>query len=142
MDGAHGGRYELVGRGADLAIEVAGPDLATCLGAAVQGFAASVGHVPPDATRRLAPVHLEGDGPEALLVGLMDEAILRLDAEGVLAVALTDLTLAEGDLHGRLALVDLAAVQIHGDPPKAATWHDVRLGPSGDGWRGVVMLDL
>jgi SHS2 domain-containing protein len=142
MVAAHEGRYELLGRGADLAIKVTGEDLRSCLQAAVEGFAAAVGQVASTAPRRRQAIHIEGDSPDELLVNLLDEAILRLDADGALAVGLTDVTVGADGLRGRLELVDLAKVEVHGDPPKAATWHDASLERSGDAWRGQVMLDL
>lgn len=137
------GRYELTGRGADLEIEVAGPTAADCLAAAVEGLAASLTDL--DAARELRSDHVEvaGDDLPGVLVGLVDEVILRLDADGELAVGLTDATVSDHTLRGRLQLVDLASVTIHGDAPKAATWHDVVLEPAAEGgWHGRVMVDL
>lgn len=136
------GTYELVGRGSDLAIRVAGPDAAACLAAAVEGFAASLTDVEPTVSRRRTPLELEGQTPEDLLVGLVDEAILRLDTDGDLAVGLVDAVLTGEGLKGVLEVVDLDSVRVHGVAPKAATWHDVRLQQVGDAWQGQLMLDL
>ncbi|MDP8971263.1 MAG: archease [Actinomycetota bacterium] len=136
------GTYELEGRGSDLAIRVAGPDAAACLAAAVEGFAASLTDVDPMLGRRRMPLQLEGQTPEDLLVGLLDEAILRLDTDGDLAVGLVDAELTGEGLQGVLEVVDLESVQVRGVAPKAATWHDVLLQQVGDAWEGQLVLDL
>lgn len=140
MDGP--GSYEVVGRGADMAIEVMGPDAGACLASALAGLADSLADVPDDAPRSTEPVELTGDDPAALLHALVQEAIVRLDADGMLVTGLRDARIADGRLTGELTLVSLADVEVHGIAPKAATWHDLRLERGPDGWTGVVMLDL
>lgn len=134
--------FDLHGRGSDLAITVSAASAAACLAAAIEGFAASVGRARDDADRRHDVLALRADDTPTLLVDLMDEAILRLDADGELAVALIDPVVDDGALDATLELVALADVDVHGDPPKAATWHDLRLEETVDGWRGHVLLDL
>lgn len=137
------GRYELTGRGADLEIAVAGPTAADCLAAAVEGLAASLTEVDRTAEPRSEDVEVAADDLPGLLVRLVDELILRLDTDGELAVGLTDAEVADHTLRGRLRLVDLATVTVHGDAPKAATWHGLALEPATEGgWRGRVMVDL
>lgn len=134
--------YDLHGRGSDLAITVSGADVVDCLRAAVEGMAASIGDVHADADRRRYAVTLVADDPPSQLLELLDEAILRLDADGVLAVTVTSAERAQDRLDVTLEMVPLADVTVHGDPPKAATWHDLRLEPTEHGWRGQVLLDL
>ncbi|MDP8978004.1 MAG: archease, partial [Actinomycetota bacterium] len=137
MASDHGGAFELVERGSDLAIRVRGPDPPACLAAAVEGLAASLAEVGPGVGRRRVPLRVDGDRPVDLLVSLVEEVIGLLDAEGSLAVGLA----AEPDdrgLRGELVLVDLDDVVVHGVPPKAATWHDARLDPVGGRWEGSV----
>ena len=136
------GTHHVVGRGSDMAIEVSGATAEACLAAAVEGFAAAVGEVNDSAVRRRVRVEVDGDAPAEVLVGLLDEAILLLDADGVLAVGLHEPRLGRDGLRGELDVVDLHDVRVTGPSPKAATWHDARLEPSGNGWRGAVMLDL
>ena len=137
-----GGSYRIAGRGSDLGIDVSGPTAEACLKAAVAGFAAALAEVEPTVERTRRPVSVVGDAHTDLLVGLVDEAILRLDADGELAVGLTDVDISGDGLHAVLEVVDLAAARVHGAAPKAATWHDARLEPAGDHWDGHVMLDL
>lgn len=134
--------FDIEGRGADVAIRVAGDDLADCLRAAVEGFAAVFAEVDPLVPRQREDLLIPGDDPAELLVTLMDELILRLDGDGRLAVDLADVTVGDGALRGALLLVPLAAARIVGAGPKAATWHGVRLGPTAQGWEGEVLLDL
>ena len=137
------GTYRLEGRGSDLGLQVSGPDLASCLSAAVEGFAAALTELPVDAATRAEALALDEDTPDDLLVALIDELILRLDAEGELAVDLTVARADGGSLRGELVLCPVGDVEVHGVAPKAATWHEVRLGPDPDGgWTGAVMLDL
>lgn len=137
------GRYELTGRGADLEIDVAGPTPADCLAAAVEALAASLADVDATGEPRDEDVEVDADDLPGLLVRLVDELILRLDADGELAVGLTHVEVTDHTLRGRLQLVDLATVTVHGDAPKAATWHGVALEPAMEGdWHGRVMVDL
>lgn len=136
------GGYELVGRGSDLAIDVQGPDAAACLSAAVEGLAAFLADVPAEAPRRAEAVELSADSPPALLRALVEEAVVRLDADGEIVVGLEDAQVADGRLAGDLVLVALEEADVHGVAPKAATWHDLRLEPEAEGWAGSVMLDL
>lgn len=141
MASHHGGAFELVGRGSDLAIRVRGPDPSACLASAVEGLAASLAEVGSGVERRRVPLRLAGDRPVELLVSLVQEAILLLDTEGLLAVGLVAATVDRG-LSGELVVVDLDDVVVHGDPPKAATWHDARLDASEGRWEGSVTVDL
>lgn len=138
---SHDGAFDIVGRGSDLAIRVRGRDPLVCLAAAVEGLAASVAEVRPGVERRRVPLRLPGDQPADMLVSLLDEVIALLDTEGLLAVGLADATLDRG-LRGELEVVDLDGVVVHGDPPKAATWHDARLEPARGRWEGSVTIDV
>lgn len=136
-----GATFRLAGHGSDLAIEVMGPDAAACLAAAVEGFAAALADVDPSVDRRREPITLPGSSPADLLVGLLDEVILRLDADGELAVGLADAQVGD-QLRGVLEVVDLGDATVHGAAPKAATWHGARLARAGARWEGRVLLDL
>lgn len=141
-DDASIGTYQVAGRGADLGIDVAGPTPEACLTAAVAGLAAAVGDADGTATRRAAPITVTGDTPVDLLVGVVDEVILRLDADGELAVRLASARLDDDGLHGVLELTALTDVSVRRTAPKAATWHGAHLAPTGDGWTGHIMIDL
>lgn len=136
------GSYRLVGRGSDLGIDVTGATAEACLAAAVAGIAAAVGTPGDTATRRAEPVALTGATAVELLVGLVDEVIVRLDADGDLAVGLTGARIDDDGLTGALQLVTLADVARRGSAPKAATWHGARLEADGDHWTGHVTIDL
>lgn len=146
------GSYHIRGRGSDLGIDVAGEDAAACLAAAVAAFAVAVtgADEPPPAEGAHVEWHvvdLSDTSPPALLVALVDELMLRLDADGRLGVALDDasveVTGARVRLRGELALAELETLPRDGVTPKAATWHGVRLEPDPrGGWSGEIMLDL
>lgn len=138
------GRYRLEGLGSDLRIRVSGAGEADCLVAAVRAFADAVlgGPPPPGAARAEEPLELAEDTPADLLVALADELVLRLDAEGRLGCDLAVDEVTGGTLRGRLELVALSALAPGGVTPKAATWHDLRLGPAGGGWEGSIVIDL
>lgn len=136
------GTYRLVGRGSDLGIDVTGPTAEACLTAAVAGVAAMVGGTDDAARRHDASITIVGDAPVDLLVGLVDEVIVRLDADGQLAVGLRDVGIDDNGLRGVLELVALEDVARHGRAPKAATWHGARLERDDDRWTGHVMIDL
>jgi SHS2 domain-containing protein len=138
--------YRVHGRGSDLAIEARGADAVGCLRAVVAGFAAALAETDEISPRERLPVVVRADGPQALLVELVEELILAIDADGVLPLDLVDAEVGEDDgtwsLEGTLRGVALADVEVHGAAPKAATWHDVRFAPSGEGWGAYVMVDI
>lgn len=136
------GTYHVVGRGSDVGIDLTGPTPEACLAAAVAGLGAVVGEARDTAGRRDEQIMIAGDAPADLLVGLVDEVIARLDADGELAVGLGAARIDGDGLRGRLELVALADVSVRGGAPKAATWHGARLAPAGDGWAGHVMIDM
>lgn len=136
------GAHRVTGRGSDLGIEVEGATVGACLAAAVAGLASVVADVPDDAARRTEAVTIAGDAPVELLVGVVDEVIVRLDADGALAIALTSADFEDGAVRGELELVALDDVTARGSTPKAATWHGARLEQDGDRWTGHVMVDL
>ena len=123
-------------------MDVSGPTLEAWLAAAVAGLAAAVGDVDIAAPSRAAPITVRGDAPADLLVGLIDEAIMWLDADGELAVGLTGMRLDDDGFHGVFHLVALADVTVRRRSPKAATWHGARLASDAGRWTGHVMVDL
>lgn len=139
---AQRGQHRLRERGSDLGIEVSGPDVVACLAAAVEGLAAAVADVGADAPRRRVPVAVTEHEPADLLVGVLEEVIVLLDTDGVLATHLVDARVDAPGLRGVLEVVALDDVRVRGPAPKAVTWHEVSLEPADDGWQGAVMIDL
>lgn len=134
--------FRIHGHGSDLAIEMRGPDLAACLDAGTAGFAASLAEIPDDVGRQRQTVTVEADDPADLLIGLFEELITVVDADGLVPVGLAELREANGAWEAALDVVPLDALEVHGVAPKAATWHQARLAESDDGWHGWVTLDL
>lgn len=134
------GGFALAEHGGDLDITVWGPTASACLDAALAALAAHVAHVGDKQARERRPVEVAGP-PEALLVGLLDEAITLLDAEGLLACGFEG-DVADAALEGEVIAVSLEGLSLLGAPPKAATWHGAGLVEDEEGWRGHVILDL
>jgi SHS2 domain-containing protein len=134
--------YELEGWGSDLGIEVSGPDPAACCAAAVQGLAASFIRARPDVDHQRVPVEVRGDTPADLLAGVIEEAVVRLDARGEVVLDLLDVAVEDGVLRGRFEVVALGDVDVTDAVPKAVTWHDLRLEKAAGGWSGHVVVDL
>lgn len=134
--------FRIHGHGSDLAIEARGPDLAQCLDAATAGFAAALAEIPDTAPRQRQAIAVEADDPSDLLIGLFEELIVIVDADGLLPIALADLRELPGGWEAVLAAVPLDALEIHGVAPKAATWHQASLTETAEGWQGWVTLDL
>ncbi len=132
--------FALTEHGGDLDVAVWGPTPSACLDAALAALAAHVADVGDEQARERRPVEVTGP-PEALLVGLLDEAITLLDAEGLLACGFVG-NVADGTLEGEVVAVSLEGLALLGAPPKAATWHGAGLVEEEDGWRGHVILDL
>lgn len=134
------GGFSLSEHGGDLDVAVWGPTLHSCLDAALAALATHVADVDDRQPRTRRPVDVAGP-PEALLVGLLDEAIALLDAEGLVACGFEG-NVADAALEGEVVGVSLEGLELIGAPPKAATWHGACLVKSEDGWRGHVILDL
>ncbi|MFO8077012.1 MAG: archease [Actinomycetota bacterium] len=134
------GGFSLAEHGGDLDVAVWGPTLPSCLDAALAALATHVAEVGDEQARERRPVEVTGP-PEALLVGLLDEAIALLDAEGLVACGFEG-DVADAALKGEVVAVSLEGLALLGAPPKAATWHGAWLVDSEDGWRGHVILDL
>jgi SHS2 domain-containing protein len=89
------------------------------------------------------PVSLEGQDEADLLVQLLNEAVYRLDGEGLLAVAWETSALTLTCLEGRLGVLAFdPARQERGEPVKAVTYHQARIEAVGQGFRAHLVLDV
>jgi SHS2 domain-containing protein len=80
---------------------------------------------------------------EDLLVALMDEVIYRLDADGEVPVSVAVRPVLEGGVAVSFALVPVAAAEITGAVPKAASLHELRCAPDAAGrWSCAVTVDV
>ncbi|TXS44172.1 archease [Streptomyces sp. uw30] len=126
---------------ADVRIEAWGVSRERCLVEAALGMVecfADVTTVRPTSVER---VRLAEDSDEGLLTALLDEVVLRLDVDGRVPVDL-EADATEGDIDVRLALADLADVEVTGASPKGVSWHGMRIGPDPYGWSCAVTVDV
>ncbi|MER5942690.1 archease [Streptomyces sp. NPDC001928] len=126
---------------ADVRIEAWGVSRERCLVEAALGMVecfADVTTVRPTSVER---VRLAEDSDEGLLTALLDEVALRLDVDGRVPVDL-EADATEGDIDVRLALADLADVEVTGASPKDLSWHGMRIGPDPYGWSCAVTVDV
>lgn len=127
---------------ADVRIEAWAPDRDGCLAQAVtalvETFADTAGASADGSTTFDVP-----PGPdEDLLVAVLDELIFRLETEGTLPLTTA---VEPGDDAGqrvRWRTVGADAVELVGAVPKAVSLHELRFGPSDEGWRALVTVDV
>lgn len=128
---------------ADIRVEAWGASRERCLAQAVLGMVecyADVSTARPTAVER---VRLAEDSDDDLLAALLDEVLYRLEVYGQVPVDVeVDTADAPDDgLDVRLAVAELAAVEITGAVPKAVSWHELRIGPDPYGWSCAVTID-
>lgn len=135
--------WRLVEHPADVGIEARGPDLAAALEAAVQGLAAILTGEGVVQAVETVPVEVEGEGPEELLMALLEEVLFLLDARGWLAGQATIRELGDAHLSATFAGEDLdeerhgAGVHV-----KAITWHELAVRQTADGVVLTVVVDI
>lgn len=136
-----GSGHRAVPHTADVRIEAWGASRERCLVEAALGMVecfADVTAVRPTSVER---VRFEEDSDEELLTALLDEVVFRLDVDGRVPVDLEADT-TDGDLDVRLALADLADVEVTGATPKGVSWHGLHFGPGPYGWSCEVTVDV
>ncbi len=119
---------------ADLRIEAWAATREECMAEALRGlvgsFAAVAGRPPCRWDSRVLTARPAGD----LLVALVDELIYRLDADGEIPVSVAVRAAAAGGVVVSFGLVPVAATEITGAAPKAASLHELRCAPDAAGW--------
>ncbi|MDC0766801.1 archease [Streptomyces sp. HD] len=136
-----GSGHRAVPHTADVRVEAWGASRERCLVEAALGMVecfADVTAVRPTSVER---VRFAQDTDEDLLTALLDEVVFRLDVDGRVPVDL-EADATEGDLDVRLALADLADVEITGGTPKGVSWHGLQIGPGPYGWSCAVTVDV
>ncbi len=136
-----GSGHRAVPHTADVRIEAWGASRERCLAEAVLGMVecfADVTAVHPTAVER---VRLAEASDDDLLTALLDEVVYRLEVHGRVAVDV-EADVAEDGLVVRLALAELADVDIIGAAPKGVSWHGLHIGPDPYGWSCAVTVDV
>jgi SHS2 domain-containing protein len=133
--------YRYLGTSAELALEVSGPTVESCLARAVEGLTASFADVHPSVAGRPRRVVVEGSAPAWLLRGLLDAAV-GIHRDGELAVTLAGARRGDTELAADLEVVPLRAARLVDGVPHALVWHDFRLDRTDGHWVGCVVADL
>ena len=128
---------------ADLRIEAWAATREECLAEAVcclvSSFAAVEGRQPCRGDSKTMTARSDED----LLVALVDEVIYRLDADGEVPVSVAVSPVPQGGVIVSFGLVPVAAVEITGAVPKAASLHELRCAPdAAGGWSCAVTVDV
>jgi SHS2 domain-containing protein len=136
-----GSGHRAVPHTAEVRIEAWGASRERCLVEAALGMVECFADVTAVRPTSMERIRLAEDSDEGLLTALLDEVVLRLDVDGRVPVDLEADT-ADGDLDVRLALADLADVEVTGATPKSVSWHGLRMGPDPYGWSCAVTVDV
>lgn len=127
---------------ADCIIEAWGPDRPSCLAEALVGLVESFADISADAsTTRVLPLSAPPGGEDAL-VTLLEDVIFALDVFSVVPVHVHLEETEEGGVAGDMEVVPVAAVHPTGPVPKGVSYHGLSIGPSTDGWRCHVLVDV
>lgn len=128
---------------ADLRIEAWAATREECLAEAVRGLIGSFTAVPGPQPYRRDSCPMTARSDDDLLLALMDEVIYRLDADGEIPVEVRVQPVPGGGVVVSFALVPVAAAEIIGAAPKAASLHELRCAPDAAGrWSCAVTVDV
>lgn len=136
-----GSGHRAVPHTADVRVEAWGASRERCLAEAVLGTVecfADLSGVRPTSVER---IRLEESGDDDLLTALLEEVVYRLEVHGRVTVDV-EAGPADDGLDVRLALAELADVEIIGAVPKGVSWHGLHIGPDPYGWSCAVTVDV
>jgi SHS2 domain-containing protein len=126
--------HRMVPHTADLRIEAWAGTRAECMAEALRGLVGSFAAVAGRQPYREDSCLMTARSDEDLLVALVDEVIYRLDADGEVPVSVAVRPVPEGGVAVSFALVPVAAAEITGAVPKAASLYELRCAPDAAGW--------
>jgi SHS2 domain-containing protein len=143
MDDAHRvAGHRTVPHTADLRIEAWAATREDCLTEAVRGLVDSFAVVGVRRPHRRVSCPMRARSDEDLLVSLIDEVIYRLDADDEVPVSVAIRSAPDGGVIVSFGLVPVAAAEITGAVPKAASLHELRCAPDPGGWSCAVTVDV
>lgn len=123
-------------------IESWGPDQAACVAEALAGLVDSFAEVPDVATSKVLPLSAPPGGAEDQLVALLEDVIYALDVFSVVPVRFHLEPTEDGGVAGDMEVVPADRAHPTGPVPKAVSYHELAIGPSPDGWRCRVLVDV
>jgi SHS2 domain-containing protein len=136
-----GSGHRAVPHTADVRVEAWGASRERCLAEAALGTVecfADISEVRPTSVER---VRLAESGDDELLTALLEEVVFHLEVHGRVTVDV-EAGPADDGLDVRLALAELADVEIIGAVPKGVSWHGLHIGPDPYGWSCAVTVDV
>lgn len=123
-------------------IDAWGPDRATCLVEAARALADEVAVAPDSPVVQVLPV-VAGSGAAAdALAGLLQQVIDALQVLSVVPVRIHLEETEDGALAGDMEVARVMQVRPGGRLPRALSWHELSMEPSGGGWRCHVTIDV
>jgi len=136
--------YETIDHSADLKLRFRGATLELLFEHAARGlFEYAIDGLARQNAGAERPIALAAIDDRELLVDWLNELLFLLDARAELHAWPHLDRVDSGQLTGRTGFVTIdRAVQRLRNPVKAATYHDLRLEQSADGWLGEVLFDL
>jgi len=135
--------FEIFAVTADKGIRAWGVDPATAFRQAARALWSLMIDPAAVARRRMTPVTVEAPDQEALLVAWLNELLYLFEAKGVIGADCTILSLTathlDAEVWGETVDTTRHAVLSH---VKAVTYHQLRVGPTADGWEARVVVDV
>lgn len=126
---------------ADAVIEAWAPNAAGCYEEAVAAFVEIFADTTAAPEGSPTTVEVGPGDPEELLVLLLEEVLLGLEAGGVIPTA-AHLQVRDDVLSGTLSLVPAAAAVVVGPVPKGVSYHLLNFVPVGSGWHCQATVDV
>lgn len=127
---------------ADTRVQGWGPTREECLAEAVRGMVGGFAEVSDVRSTAVERVRLEPGSDEELLVRLLDEVVSRPETAGRVPVDVEVEAAADGGLEVRLAVAELADVDIIGGVPKGVSRQGLHIGPDAHGWSCSAIVDV
>lgn len=141
-EGDAGRGHLLMPHTADCIIEAWGPDAAACFEEAMSGLVDCFAEVPDAPATSVIPVSADPDGPEDLLVYLLDDLIYTIDVCSVVPVRFHLSETEDGGIAGDMEVVPAGQVTLIGPVPKAVSYHDLSMAEHEGSWRCHVLIDV
>lgn len=134
--------HRLLPHTADILVSAWAPSEAECIAEAVDALIESFAEPAADVVRNARPLLVQAPTPAERLVAVLEEVIYLLDAEGAVPVATHIEPVTRKQVRGVFDMTPLSTARPVGPPPKAVTWHGLRVENAGGHWRCEVVIDV